>query len=76
MKMHYNGMDRRKGFEKLKNDGTYRVGTEFYNQDGISYSAGVAFPIANELRIDFPQIKEVASIYQKGGQIAIGESEI
>ena len=51
----------------------YRVGTEFHNQDGVSYSAGVAFPVANGLRLDFPQIKKVASIYRNGGQITIDD---
>ncbi|HEV2832880.1 MAG TPA: ABC transporter permease, partial [Hanamia sp.] len=54
-----------------KKDSIYRVGTEFHNQDGVSYSAGVAFPVATALRIDFPQIKEVASVYQHGGEITV-----
>jgi putative ABC transport system permease protein len=54
-----------------KKDSIYRVGTEFHNQDGVSYSAGVAFPVATALRIDFPQIKEVASVYQQGGEITV-----
>ncbi len=57
-------------FHPQKNS-IYRVGTEFHNQDGISYSAGVAFPVATGLRTDFPQIKEVASIYKDGGQITV-----
>ncbi len=51
----------------------YRVSTEFNNQDGKSYSAGVAFPVATALRVDFPQIKEVASIYKAGGQITVND---
>jgi putative ABC transport system permease protein len=54
-----------------KKNSIYRVGTEFHNQDGISYSAGVAFPVATALRVDFPQIKEVASIFKQGGEITI-----
>lgn len=54
-----------------KKNSIYRVGTEFHNQDGVSYSAGVAFPVATALRVDFPQIKEVASIYQQGGEITV-----
>ncbi|HEU5054665.1 MAG TPA: ABC transporter permease [Hanamia sp.] len=54
-----------------KKNSIYRVGTQFHNQDGVSYSAGVAFPVANGLRLDFPQIKKVASIYRNGGQITI-----
>ncbi|MGN6194198.1 MAG: ABC transporter permease [Ginsengibacter sp.] len=57
-----------------KKNNIYRVGTEFHNQDGVSYSAGVAFPVANGLRIDFPQIKEVASIYRHEGQITIEDN--
>jgi len=54
-----------------KKNSIYRVGTEFHNQDGISYSAGVAFPVATALRVDFPQIKEVASIFKDGGEITV-----
>ena len=52
-------------FHKKKNS-IYRVGTEFHTQDGVGYSDGIAFPVAPALRIDFPQIKEVASIFKKG----------
>ncbi|HKO81431.1 MAG TPA: ABC transporter permease [Chitinophagaceae bacterium] len=54
-----------------KKDHIYRVGSEFHSQDGISYSDGVAFPTGPGLRIDFPQIKEVASIFKNGNQITI-----
>ncbi len=54
-----------------KTNNIYRVGTEFHNEDGVGYSAGVAFPVATGLRVDFPQIKEVASIFQQGGQITV-----
>lgn len=54
-----------------KRSSIYRVGTEFHNQDGVSYSGGVAFPVAPALRIDFPMIKEVAPILQQSGQITI-----
>ena len=54
-----------------KKDSIYRVGTEFHTQDGVSYSEGVAFPVAAALRVDYPQIKEVASIYRNGGQITV-----
>ncbi|HVX27810.1 MAG TPA: ABC transporter permease [Parafilimonas sp.] len=56
-----------------KKNSIYRVSSEFNNQDGKSYSAGVAFPVAKGLRIDFPQIKEVASIYRAGGQITVDD---
>jgi predicted permease len=54
-----------------KKNSIYRVGTEFHTQDGISYSDGVSFPVANGLRLDFPQIKEVASIFRNSGQVTI-----
>jgi putative ABC transport system permease protein len=44
----------------------YRVGTEFHTEDGVSYSSGIAFPVANGLRLDFPELKEVAAIYKSG----------
>ena len=49
----------------------FRVGTEFHNQDGVSYSSGIAFPAVTALRTDFPQVKKAASILQQGGQITI-----
>ena len=55
-----------------KKDGIYRLGTEFHNQDGVDYTAGVSFPVGPQLRVDFPQLKEVASIFRKGdGQITV-----
>ena len=59
-----------------KKDSIYRVATEFNGADGVSYSDGVAFPVADGIRLDFPQIKEVASIFKQGGQITIeGDSK-
>jgi len=49
----------------------YRVGTEFHNQDGVSYSDGVSFPTGQAIRVDFPQIKQVASVFRNGGQITV-----
>ncbi len=46
-----------------KKNSIYRVGTEFHNQDGISYSDGISFPVAKGIRVDFPQV-EVASIFE------------
>src|SRR4051794_21087399 len=54
-----------------KKDSIYRIGTEFHNQDGVDYSDGISFPTGPGLRIDFPQIKEVASIFRNGNQITI-----
>jgi putative ABC transport system permease protein len=50
-----------------KKDNIYRVNTRYATQDGVSYSAGVAFPMGPALRTDLPQIKEVASVYRSGG---------
>src|SRR3954471_671395 len=55
----------------VQKNSIYRVGTEFHNQDGVSYSEGVSFPVAQGLRLEFQQIKQVASIYRNGGQITV-----
>lgn len=57
-------------FHKKKKS-IYRLGTEFHNQDGVSYSDGISFAVAPALRIDFPQIKEVAAIFRNGNQVTI-----
>lgn len=58
-----------------KKDQIYRVGTEFHSQDGVDYSGGVSFPVAPALKIDFPQLKEVARIFKMGdGQISVEEN--
>src|SRR5450631_305346 len=54
-----------------KKNSIYRVGTEFHNQDGVTYSAAISFPAAKGIRIDYPQIKEVASIFCSGGQLTV-----
>lgn len=59
-----------------KKNNIYRVSSEFHDADGISYTDGVGFPVANGLRIDFPQIKEVASIDCERGQGRDWEREI
>ena len=53
----------------------YRVASKFQTQDGVDYSAGVAFPVANALRVDYPQIKEVASIFKSGDDQITIESD-
>jgi putative ABC transport system permease protein len=59
-----------------KKDQIYRIGTEFHDQDGISYSGGSAFPVAPALRIDFPQIREVTPTYKNGNvQITIDQED-
>ena len=47
----------------------YRIGSEFHNEGGVDYSAGSSFPTAKAIRLDFPQIKQVASIYSWGDGI-------
>lgn len=54
-----------------KKKNIYRIGTEFHSQDGVHYSDGVALPVAKGLRLDFPQIKQIASIFKNGGQITV-----
>lgn len=54
-----------------KKNSIYRVSTVFNNADGIDYNAGVNLPVAKGLRIDFPQVKEVASIFKEDGQITV-----
>lgn len=49
----------------------YRIVAESHNQDGLTYSGGIAFPTAAGIRTDFPEIKEVVSIFQDGGQISV-----
>lgn len=47
-----------------KKDSIYRVGSIRNTQDGVHYTSGVSFPVGSGLRIDFPQLKEVASIFK------------
>src|SRR3984893_3867727 len=55
-------------FDKFhsKRESIYRLGSAFHNQDGVSYSAGIPFPVGPALRLDFPQLKEVACIFKRG----------
>src|SRR5438045_8702493 len=57
-------------FHKKKHS-IYRLDTQFHTQDGVSYSDGIAFPVAPALRLDFPELKEVASIFRNGGQVTV-----
>jgi predicted permease len=64
-------------FDKFhtKKDSIYRVASQFNTQDGVDYSGGVAFPVAPALRIDFPQLKGVASIFRSGNdQVTIEQT--
>ena len=62
-------------FHSKKNN-IYRIGSEFHTQDGIGHSAGIAFPVGKAIRIDYPWIKEVASIFQMdNGQVTINDEK-
>jgi len=52
-----------------KKDHTYRVMSVQYNPDGIDYESGVPFPTGASLRLDFPQLKQVASIIKADGTL-------
>jgi len=66
-------------FHKKKNN-IYRIGTFHNTEDGTDYSEGITFAAAPALRIDYPQLKEVACIFQSDGdQVSIentNESEL
>src|SRR5687767_5461412 len=55
-------------FDKFhsKKDNIHRVASVYNTQDGLDYSGGSPFPTGPALRIDFPQIKEVANIFRSG----------
>jgi putative ABC transport system permease protein len=58
-----------------KKDKIYRVITAFHNPDGINLSSGVPLPISEGLRLDFPQLKQVAQVMQNNGShYAIGNA--
>lgn len=40
----------------------YRVSSVFNNEGQVGYSMGSSFPVANALRLDYPQLKNVAAI--------------
>ena len=58
-----------------KKNSIYRVCTEFHNAEGVSYHEGVSFPVAKGIRIDYPQIREVASIFHRGAQVTINNGD-
>jgi len=47
-----------------KKKAIYRVVSEFKRPEKTNYSAGVPFPVSKGLRVDYPQLKNIASIYQ------------
>jgi len=50
-----------------KKDHIYRVNTVFVGPDGVHPTSGTALPMSEGLRIDFPQLKEVAAIFRNDG---------
>ncbi|MEP7233468.1 MAG: ABC transporter permease [Ginsengibacter sp.] len=46
----------------------YRVVAATKTKDGMNYSKGSAFPVAEALRIDYPQLENVARIYGRDNQ--------
>ena len=58
-----------------KKNSIYRVSTEFHNEEGTSYHDGVSFPVTKGIRIDFPQIREVAAIFNRGAQVTINNGD-
>ena len=58
-------------FHKQKNK-IYRIVSKTRTADGFNYSSGVPFPVARALRIDYPQLENVADIFGSGeGEIII-----
>ena len=53
-------------------DRIYRVSVHFNTPDGITYTRGTCFPAGKQLRLDFPQLEKVASVYSaQGNQVTI-----
>src|SRR5258706_11752583 len=50
-----------------KKDKIYRVVTAYKSKNGFVWGSGVPLPVAEGLRTDFPQIKNVAAIFRYGG---------
>ena len=66
------------GFDSFheNKDRIYRVVSVRHSPQGNRYSSGAPFPVAEALRIDYPQLKEVADIYQvKRAQVIILQNE-
>lgn len=55
----------------------YRVSGEFNNEGTISYTMGSSFPVAKALRLDYPQLKNVAAIASSfGTQVTVLDSTL
>lgn len=53
-----------------KKDSIYRLLTEMHPGGATIYTAGVPLPIPQGLRLDFPQLKNVAAIFERSGEVA------
>ena len=58
------------GFDNFHNnkERIYRVVSAIKTRNGTNYSKGSAFPVAEALRIDYPQLEHVARIYGRDNQ--------
>lgn len=50
-------------------DRIYRVATEFETPDGEAHSAGAPLPVPEALRLDFPQLTQVAAIHSASNRL-------
>src|SRR5438067_1418407 len=55
-----------------KKDKIYRVVTAYKGKNGFVWGSGVPLPVAEGLRTDFSQIKDVAAIFRYGGHYTVG----
>ncbi len=49
-------------------DRIYRVSVHFNTPEGIRWNRGICFPADKQLRLDYPQLERVASIYAADGK--------
>jgi putative ABC transport system permease protein len=52
-------------------DRIYRLVSVFNSSTGTRYSGAVPFPVADGLRLEYPSLEKVASIYQAYGQVTL-----
>ena len=55
-----------------KKEKIYRVVTAYKGKNGFVWGSGVPLPVAEGLRTDFSQIKDVAAIFRYGGHYTVG----
>jgi ABC-type antimicrobial peptide transport system permease subunit len=56
---------RESGYDTFHRDykNIYRIVCDFHYPEGVEYQSGVPFPLPESFRLDFPQIKKVATIF-------------